>query len=358
MSPLRFPLVLAVIVFWLLAALAEIATLHFDPTRPAAALTPHTWGKHLGLAAFWIAATLATLRHYAARPLRLAHWRRQALPASLVAAGLTALYVAWVGLLIAALSGLRVSWREGVGMMWSPDLLYSWFKSGEVVLVVNGYLYVRRIEAQAREREQLQLRLVETELTHLRAQLEPHFLFNALNSIVALMRLGRNAPSIAALEQLALLLRGVLEVGQRATMPWPWELEFSRRYVALQALRFGDRLQVRFDVDAMRDGDPFPAMLLQPLIENAIHHGRLDDGETCETRVEVGMHAGRLRIVVRNAIGCHGTHPGRGVGLSNLRARLEANHGDAVGFTQGRIGDDFEVRIELPSARAMEAVTS
>lgn len=215
-------------------------------------------------------------------------------------------------------------------------------------MAVNAYTYFRRAADRAREQERLRLRLAEMQLMLFRAQLEPHFVFNTLNSIAALVRLNRNGAAVDALNQLSGLLRGVLEVGERQRIPWHQALEFTQRYIALQKLRFADRLTIHLSVDGIPDETPVPAMLLQPLIENAIHHGPLNDGEPCSVEISVSAAMSGWRIGVRNAVGKRSTHESRGVGLANVESRLLAMYGAAAHFEHSQIEGVFTVTVLLP----------
>lgn len=337
-----------VVVFWLLAGVAEMATLYFDSSIPVGSVTWHTWCKRGGLALYWIGVSLLSLRWYRARPVDASTLKTHLATTALASVALTALYVVYFGLLIALVTGGKVAWATGMGRVLSWELLYVLFKIWQIAIAVNAYHYYRRLTEREREQERLRLRLAEMRLMLFRAQLEPHFLFNTLNSIAALVRLNRNELAVDALNQLGGLLRGVLEVGERQRMPWRWELEFTRRYIALQKLRFAEKLDVQLFADAIPDEALFPVMLLQPLIENAIHHGTLNDGMPCivEVRIEAA-HPG-WRISVRNAVGARSSHESRGVGLSNVSSRLQAIYGDAVGLAYGDADGIFTAAAVLP----------
>jgi hypothetical protein len=335
------PVAAVVVVFWLLAGLAEMATLYFDPAIPDGSIAWQAWCKRGGFALYWIGVTFLALRWYRNRPVDASTVKSHLATTALASLALTALYVAYSGLLIVLVSNGRSSWTMAVGRVVSWELVYVLFKVWQIAIVVNAYYHYRRLTEREREQERLRLRLAEMRLMLFRAQLEPHFLFNTLNSIAALVRLNRNASAVDALNHLGGLLRGVLEVGERQRMPWRWERDFTQRYIALQTLRFGDRLDVHLETDGIPDETPFPVMLLQPLIENAIHHGRLNDGERCIVRIAVGAAGSGWRVEVRNAVGTRSSHESRGVGLANVESRLRAIYGDGVRFEYGVVDGDF-----------------
>jgi LytS/YehU family sensor histidine kinase len=169
--------------------------------------------------------------------------------------------------------------------------------------------------------------LAKAELMLFRSQLEPDFLFNALNSIASLVRLRRHEAAVNALNELAALLRNILEIGQRQIMPWHWEMQFAQLYVGLQKLRFAEQLEVHFDAEHVAPETPVPILLLQPLLENAIHHGPLADGERCEVAVHLRCVAGRIQLEVSNAVARSGGDHSGGLGLSNVEARLRTLYG-------------------------------
>jgi LytS/YehU family sensor histidine kinase len=203
-----------------------------------------------------------------------------------------------------------------------------------------------------RQGERLKTQLQQTELLLYRAQLEPHFMFNTLNSIAALVRLDRREAATDALHHLSSLLRGVLEVGQRQVMPWQWEREFAGTYIALQQLRFADRLDVRIDATDVPTHAPVPVLLLQPLLENAIVHGPLADGRRCEIVVRLRSAGQRLELCVENEVARTASTDTHGMGLVNMRARLCALFGDDCRFEHRRDGARFVVAAAFPIGAA------
>ncbi len=208
--------------------------------------------------------------------------------------------------------------------------------------------------AEAERREaQTQILAREAELAVLRAQIRPHFLFNSLNSIAGLA----TSEPVKAQEmcvRLADFLRKSLAVGERPTISAPEELALSRSYLQVEALRFGERLQIEEDLDARGDACQVPPLLLQPLIENAVRHGIASRIEGGKVRVSVACSAGRLRILIENPLDPDApSRPGAGVGLSNVRQRLAARWGSEGLFAARRLADRFLVVISVPvEARA------
>lgn len=346
----RNVVVAAVILFWLLAGLAEVATLYSDPSIPRDRLTWHVWAKRGVLAIFWIAVTLLALHFYERFPVVVGNLRRHLLVAGVAAVLVTLAYLALFGLIVMAMSDSPIAWWDGVRLVLTFELIYQYFKVWQVVAAVNAYLHLRRTMQRERREQQLRLRLVETELMVFRAQLEPHFLFNTLNSIASLVRLNSTRLAVDAISQLASLLRNVLDLGQRQYMPWRWELAFTRGYVALQQLRYGERLEVAFDADGIPSERLVPALLLQPLIENAIHHGPLDDGEACSIHVLARSTRDGIHLRVANPVGRGEAHASHGIGLANVRARLLALYQGMARVDTTCIEGRFVAVLTLPDA--------
>jgi two-component system LytT family sensor kinase len=187
--------------------------------------------------------------------------------------------------------------------------------------------------AQARERQtqaaRLAAQLSEARLGALRMQLNPHFLFNSLNAITVLVR-DRNTAASRMLELLSDVLRQVLrsEPGHETTLAH--ELEFVRRYLEIEQVRFSDRLKPRVEVDPGIENAAVPRFILQPLVENALRHGIARRSGAGLLHVSARREGAGLVLAVRDdGPGLPAGPPeSAGVGLSNIRARLAALYGD------------------------------
>ena len=204
--------------------------------------------------------------------------------------------------------------------------------------------------AQSLRRSMLERELASAQLDALRHQLQPHFLFNTLNTITALVR-----PDPERAERVIVglsdLLRMALRSGREQEVPLERELALLGRYVEIQQVRFPGRLTVHVAVDDAVRGAHVPTLLLQPLVENAIRHGLAPraTGGTVEVRVE--RSGERLRLFVTDdGIGERAGAPRReGVGLGTTRARLHHLYGDAYRLEAGgRAQGGFAVYIEMP----------
>jgi hypothetical protein len=258
------------------------------------------------------------------------------------------------------LSGTTLAWALALLPAFEtlPDRLQ---RAGPVVFLLGVLLYLLVLamhyvldaaeKARVEERRAADLRTLarEAELQALRERLNPHFLFNSLNSIAALVaERPEEARSMCAL--LADFLRTTLGMSERSSIPLRDELALARRYLAIERVRFGDRLTVTENVDTSTLDVPVPPLLLQPLFENAVKHGigaRLEGGVLALVTRRSG---GRVSIVVENPADAGTEKPaGTGLGLANVKRRVAACWGDA-GHVGARLHDGlFRVEIELPA---------
>ena len=167
----------------------------------------------------------------------------------------------------------------------------------------------------------------EGQLGNLRAQLNPHFMFNALNGIRALVD---EDPAMAkqAITQLSAILRNAMSTVRRKVVPLGEEIDIVKAYLALEAMRYEERLRVSFNVDPSLDREPVPPMLLQTLVENAVRHGiaTLPGGGDLHIGAAEGVDG--LVLTIRNSGTFRpGTGKGNGIGLRNTRRRLELIYG-------------------------------
>ena len=189
--------------------------------------------------------------------------------------------------------------------------------------------------------------IAEARIQALQARIRPHFLFNSINAVLSLIR---TEPKRAerALEDLADLFR-VLMADNRALAPLSKEVGIARQYLAIEQLRLGERLRVSWRIEGMPQDALVPALLLQPLVENAVYHGiePLDSGG--EITIAAGIAAGQLVLTLTNPFPAEGGHhAGNRMATDNIRERL-ALHFDAEASMQVRSsGGIYEVVIRLP----------
>jgi sensor histidine kinase YesM len=216
-----------------------------------------------------------------------------------------------------------------------------------LIAVHNAVVYYRVSKDRAIRASQLQARLAQSQLHMLRMQLQPHFLFNTLHSISALMHKDvRRADSmIVALSD---LLRMSLQNIGAQEVALQSELEFLQRYLEIMSLRFGDRLQVTMDVDPETRDARVPNLFLQPLVENSFRHGFGDLGQGSIT-ITVHRDGEMLRCdVVDNGRGLRAGHK-EGVGLASTRQRLSHLYGENHSFAlRGAPGEGVHVTMAIP----------
>ncbi|MGN6186698.1 MAG: sensor histidine kinase [Thermoanaerobaculia bacterium] len=195
----------------------------------------------------------------------------------------------------------------------------------------------------SRSAARLEAQLSRAQLDALKMQLNPHFLFNTLNSVSSLMYSDVKAAD-AMLTRLSELLRMTVDRQPAAEIPLDEEIELAQRYLAIEKIRFEERLRVTWEIDAEAGHALVPSLLLQPLVENAIHHGiaRSDSGGNIDIRA--WRDGAMLRLTVHDDAEVRGEVRER-VGLSNTRARVEALHG-SFGYDAAKNG--FVVDIALP----------
>jgi len=233
---------------------------------------------------------------------------------------------------------------QSAGVTAAGGLVYLLAVSFHYVLL--GVEATRRAEQQSME---LSILAREAELRALRAQVHPHFLFNSLNSISALVSL----EPLRAREMCVLLaefFRQTLALGEKPGVTLEEELAVARTYLAIEGLRLGARLSVEEAVEDAARNCRVPPLLLQPLVENAIRHGIATRPEGGVLRIEARADGARLRIRVENPFDPDAPpRPGAGVGLANVRRRLLAGYGDRAQIDAERGPERFRVAIAMPA---------
>jgi two-component system, LytTR family, sensor histidine kinase AlgZ len=223
------------------------------------------------------------------------------------------------------------------------------------LLAVAVHYLVLALEA-AREAEvrgvQARVLAREAELRALRAQVDPHFLFNSLNSISALTSQDPDAARRMCL-LLAGFLRRSLALGSRDRIALRDELALVADYLAIEKVRFGERVRILQEVDEAALGCVVPPLLLQPLIENAVRHGVAHLLEGGTIAISARRLSGRIALAVENPRDPERpTSRGEGVGLANVRDRLKSLYGDEAQANVRPGGDSFRVEIALPAIEA------
>lgn len=223
-----------------------------------------------------------------------------------------------------------------------------------VYALLTGFFYLIRTQRQLREREAAAARAesaaAQAQLQALRAQLNPHFLFNALHAVGSLVR-SDPAAAERALERIGDLLRRSLDHTARELVPLGQEWEFVRGYLELEQLRLGDRLRLDCALDPRALSVPVPALVLQPLVENAVRHGIATRPQGGTIRIQASRANGTLTLVVADdGPGATPQAAGRvGFGLEAVRAQLEGRYGNAAHMrVETAAGRGFAVTLTIP----------
>jgi len=242
---------------------------------------------------------------------------------------------------------------RGLDKQFSSDLWIVYVTGSLVYLMSIAFQYVVIAQKAAKA---VELRAVETsmlardaELRALRAQINPHFLFNSLNSISALTSIDpARAREMCLL--LADFLRLTLGMGEKHVIRFSEELDLLEKFMAIEKVRFGERLHMEENIHEAAKRCQIPALLLQPLLENAVSHGIASMADCGWIRLQAEVQDGRLGIMVENDRDDEAP-PRRknGVGLKNVRSRLEARYGKDATFRIEASEDRFRVSMTLPA---------
>ncbi len=183
-------------------------------------------------------------------------------------------------------------------------------------------------------------------LAELQSRIRPHFLFNTLNSAIALVR-AEPARAEAVLEDLAELFRSAL-VDRGDAVPLRQEIELAQRYLAIEEVRFGKRLRVQWVVDAAAHQALVPPLLLQPLVENAVKHGVEPSASGADIKISAERRGDSVVIKVTNTVPAGQGQQGHGVALRNVEERLKLLHDLQTAFRATMVDGVYQVRIEVP----------
>lgn len=247
--------------------------------------------------------------------------RDQTLPLTRLVSGVLLLAVAQV-----ALVGLGfMAWPQYPGMgnfMWLPSAFAFWLFMFACWTVFYGAVmaarHAKRVEI---EKLQLQIQVKDAELRALQSQVNPHFFFNSLNSVRALMY--QDVPAAAqVLDRLAEMMRYNLQMGQVETVTLERELGAVRSYLAVEKVRFEERMQVVEQIDTTLLGMAVPALAIQTLVENAVKYGVEMRTQGCEIRISAQHDSGHVRIAVANQGVLQSAGQSTQIGLNNTSKRL------------------------------------
>src|SRR5256714_15188012 len=297
------------------------------------------WNLVVFQGAQWLfLAALTPITFYIAERyiVRRTNWGR---PLAAHLAGALALCIGWSTLCVLLARQLDLPGTEvDLATAFTKRLLNTASWSLVTYFAMLGFVQAYVYFAEARERDIQALRLAgqlaEARLDALRRQLNPHFLFNSLNAITVLVRERKTRAASRVLELLSDLLRQVLPTEQPHEVPLRQELEFVERYLAIEKVRFSDRLHVEFEVENAVRAALVPTFILQPLVENAVKHGVARRANAGKILVAARLESGALCLSVQDdGIGFDALSRVPGVGLSNTQERLRTLYGDRAILT-------------------------
>ncbi len=290
--------------------------------------------------------------------------RRDAIARSVAVhgAGVVALCVGWATLgLLVGFALHHYPAQGNVGQNYVGWMLTTLPFSTLVYFGAVGSAYAFTYFAEARQRQaqeaRLAAQLAEARLGALRMQLNPHFLFNSLNAIAVLVRDQRTADASRVIELLGGVLHQVLQAEKRQEVTLDEELRFLEQYLAIEQVRFPDRLAIRWAVAPDVRDALVPEFILQPLVENAVRHGVAKRSAAGTIEISAAGDDGDLVLAVRDdGPGFRADAAGAGVGLANTRARLETLYGESARLdVRAAEGGGTSATVRLPLRRGAHA---
>jgi signal transduction histidine kinase len=333
-------------------------------------LSMHADGKHLRWLSVFATDLASWLPWALATPLVIAMARRYPL-----VRGTSARSICKHLVVFAIVSAVADSWFAGLqvlfnpwGYLQRPTFMDSWTMMCiyEVVPFLTAYALILTVTLvmdaragmarQMTEAARLNEELSKAQLAALRRQIEPHFMYNTLNSIAGLVRDNLNDAAVSMIVGLSEFLRRSSEDSHRSQVALQEEVEYLQRYLDIQKVRFGERLQVSVDIPAGLLRAQVPNLLLQPLVENAIKHGIAKRVAGGAVRVAGACHDSRLCLSVYNdgpTLPADWEADQTGVGIRNLRTRLQILHGNESELQLTRAHSaGVEVLVTLPFREA------
>src|SRR6267378_5568299 len=335
---------------YLLAWIPLAVLLLYLLASPGGISLPQAMGMVLPLCLIYAFMCLSAWYSCRGAPLGTSTFSRLALThllAALVISGIWVLIARGLASVLASLQMFR-----GLDQRFAPDypLLFASGVMIYLLAVALHYVLLSVEHARELEKREIQARVLarDSELKALKAQVNPHFLFNSLNSISALT----NIDAGRARDMCVLLgdfLRMTLGLGEKTLVRFSEELELLQKYLAIEKVRFGDRLKMHENIQEESKACFLPPLLLQPLVENAVKHGIAGLPEGGDLRLSAERQNGRLVILVENSWDPDAP-PRRfgGLGLKNVQQRLEARYGKEASVRVNTEGELFQVSLSLP----------
>lgn len=282
----------------------------------------------------WVPVTLAVIALAVRFPFSRDQWPRYVVVHLVAAAALgfaaNALVVLMYWASVGKFGGFVVLAQQAA--IWATVRLHiALLIYASILGITQGLLYYRRTQARELQLAKIEGQLAQARLQALNAQIRPHFLFNTLHTIGQLWRSGRSDDADAVLDHLGALFHKVSSSTSRFEVPLAEELELVRDYLAIEEVRFRDRLRPNVYASPDTLDCLVPPLILQPIVENAVRHGISAVSTAGVLEVTASRDGTRLRLVVRDdgpGISAASKTPGTGTGLRNTRERLTQLYGD------------------------------
>ena len=248
------------------------------------------------------------------------------------------------------------SFGRALQLLWPVRMVVAPLAYGLLVVGGKAFTAYERANYLALRESQLEAEVAKARLEALSLEIQPHFLFNTLNSIAALIRMNDNPAALSMLVGLSDLMRSTLDRSASQAAPLTDEVALVKQYVDIQRTRFGERLEVEYRIDERCEQIDVPRFLLQPLVENAVRHGLATDARTCHVEIGASPHNGNeLRLWVKDdgaglPAGFDLTRHA-GTGLRNTSSRISRLYGGAACLTV-RPNEPVGTTVELTLPRA------
>lgn len=342
-------LILALWCFVLLTAMPYIISRYPAGSWTSVLLDSSTTFVSIGLALLLFAVFRATVGMPA--PVRTLILGGSVILAAVAQSAFDLFYSAWIA------HNLDSYWStlpSGVRTGYEKAFRYFLVYAGNLALFQLAYVH-RRSLSNERQLTDARAAAQHAQLEALRYQLNPHFLFNTLNSISSLIVTRRNDDAEQMTNKLSSFLRSSLTCDPAGLVPLDEELALIEEYLDIEAVRFGQRLNVEIECCCGAGDVLIPSFLVQPLVENAIKHGVAPSREGVTVKVAANLDDGRLQITVHNdkVVGDERITAGStGVGLQNVRRRLRAVFGESAKLAAVRNGDGYTATITIPCVKA------
>ena len=338
------------LLIWTGVVILYTGILHAQVGLPLVAALPSSAVYFYTLALLMIPVTRLSDRILAARARPMITIGKHALMALAV---LTTWLLVFVG--FQRLSIGPAMWQLVYADSWLFQLLTAVLIYGTALGVVLATLSWKRERALLRREHELEVAARDAELGAVKAQFQPHFVLNALNSVLALVE---TDPALARtmIIRLSDLMKSVFDRADDDDVPLSQELDLVSAYLDIERIRFGPRLSVALNIEDDARRALVPAFLLQPIVENAVKHGIAPFAESGKIEIAASTRSGRLHVTVRDSgRATQPPEPGTGQGLLITRRRLESRYGDAYRLSLDRSPTGMTVSLDLPVESARVA---